>query len=201
MVTATAEPKTGVFPPSFGVEIGTQRNNDCKLQCIPGERIRGAIDPRNGVIDPETGDETTPQDQSIGLAGFPKTPGQQVHVNPSKGTYSIVDPLCEDEDLCARVKRFMDQGQGYRTAGKLAGVPVRRGTLDRHAMKSLCRELVQLVESKDATFCRGPDVSITDVENMPGMFLLQPGLRTDTLMPRYEDGWDDYLDNLRKSGG
>ena len=61
--------------------------------------------------------------------------------------------------------------------------------------------LLQLVEAGNAEFIFGPKPTLEQIEGMPGSFLLQPGLRTSTLMPRYEDGWDEYVDNLRRSGG
>lgn len=200
-VAELEEPTTAVYPDPFGVEFGTHRNNDILLQCLAGERIRGAIDSRNGVINKQTGDEVVPVDQAISMAGFPKVPGQQVHVNPEKGLYTILDPLHGDEELCARIKRWMDRRSGMRTTEKLGGVPVRKGELDLHTMKTLCRELLQFVKSGDAQFVRGSALTIADVERMPGMFLYQPGLRTDTLMPRYEDDYPAYLNNLRRHGG
>ncbi len=200
MATATAE-RTSVYPAPFGVEIGTKRNGDVLLQSIPGQRMRGKIDPRKGIKNLETGEEVVPVDQAIDLAGFPQTPGQQIHVDAKKGTYVIIDPLNSDEDLCERIKRHMDRTQGFRTDNKLKGVPTLKGTLDKHRMKSLCLELLNLIDDDDAEMVKGPDLTMEIIENMPGRLLLQPGLRTGSVMPVYADEMDGYLNDLRKSGG
>ncbi len=41
MAVATVDlAMAAVYPVSFGVEIGTQRNGDVILQCLPGQRQR-----------------------------------------------------------------------------------------------------------------------------------------------------------------
>ncbi len=200
MATATAE-RTSVYPAPFGVEMGTKRNGDVLLQSIPGQRMRGKIDASKGILNRETGEVVVPKDQVMDLGGFPQTPGQQIYVDAKRGTYAIIDPLNSDEDLCERIKRFMDNSQGFRTVGKLKGVPTLKGTLNKHRMKSLCLELFNLIEDDDAEMVKGPDLTMEIIENMPGRLLLQPGLRTGSVMPVYADEMDGYLNDLRKSGG
>lgn len=197
---ATAE-KTATYPSPFGVEINTKRNGDVILQCIPGQRMRGAIRPNKGVYNPKTKREEIPVDQAIDMAGFPHVPGQQIHVNPEKGAYTITDPLCDDDALCEEIKNFLQKKRGVRTSDKLSGVPTIPGKLDPHSMKSLCRELWQFVDSGNADFIMGPPLTMDVIDDMPGRYLLQPGLRTFTQMPRYEDDWDAYLDKLRGAVG
>ena len=199
-MSAVAE-KSTTFPKPFTVEIATKRNCDVVLQSIPGQRMRGAIDGRNGVIDPKTGDESVPTDQAIDMAGFPKTPGQQIKVMPEKRAYTILDPMHGDEELCVRVKRFLEKKRGMSTGDKLDGLPPQHGKLDEHRMKTLCRELLQIVEAGEGKFVDGPEPKLETIEAMPGSFLLQPGLVTPMNMPRYEGECDDYVANLRRTGG
>ena len=198
MLTTEVESKTTVAP--FGVEADTPRNSDILLQSIPGCRLRGTISATKSVTDFATGELRVPIDQVRCLGLLPTLPGQQIHANPAKLTYQIVDPMFEDEALCERLRKAM-QSAGFNVADKLTGVPLQRGTLDVHRMKTLCRELLWLVEAGEAKLVKGVLPKMEDVEVLPGNYLLNPGSQIPNQQPRFERDWDKWLENLTRSGG
>lgn len=202
MATAMQEEtkrSTGVVQP-WGVEADAPRNNDLIIQAISGCRLRGRILASRPVKDVRTGDMMVPTDQATALGRLPPIPGQQLHVNPSKLTYAISDPLNDDEDLCAKIKRTMDDG-AFRSSGKLTGVPNTTGKIDQHRMKTLVREMVRLVDANEATVVRGTAPSMDEVDDMPGDYLLNPGSTIPNSQPRYEKDYDAWVDRLNRMGG
>ena len=202
MTTATEErPTRTVTIPPFGIEADHPRNSDLLIQCIPGVRLRSTIDGSKPVVDAKTGDLKVPLDQSRGLASFPRTPGMQIHVNPEELTYAVIDPMHGNDELCERVSRFLREQNGLRLTNKINGVPPQTGKLDVHRMKSLCREMITLVESKEAKKCKGPLPDLVDVDRMPGHYLLNPGSIVPNTQPRYEKDLEDWVNQLSRSGG
>lgn len=193
------EERTMVVPP-FGIEADHPRNDDLLIQVIPNCRLRSAIDGTKGRPDQKTGELQVPLDQAKSLASFPRTPGMQLHVNPAELTYAIVDPMHDNDELCDKVTRWLKRSP-IRIAGKINGVPPRTGSLDKHQMKTLCREMLNLVTEGAAKKCKGPVPSLADIEELPGQFLLNPGSRIPNLQPRYESGWDKWVEQLSMSGG
>ena len=190
----------------FVVEIDTKRNGDVVLQSIAGVRMRGAIDGSKPIIaDPRQNyddfEKTIPIDQSTGLGVLPKIPGQTIEVNPAKMTYVIVDPLKDNEELCDRISTALKTKGQIVPGGKIVGVKERSGKLDIDHMKTLCRELLWLVEDNDAKVRKGKMPSLDDIEVMKGDFLLNPGSRTQNMQPRLERDFDDWIQNLARSGG
>lgn len=185
----------------FGIQIDTPRNCDVLLQCVPGCRLRGAVSASKPVIDQRTGDEMIPQDQSRHLGQLPKIPGMEIHVNPDKCTYTIIDPLHDNEELCNRIQKYMNVSSVFRTDGKLSGIPPKIGTLDVHRMKSLCRELLWLIEADEAKVVKGIKPSMEEVEGMAGNFLLNPGSQIPNGQPLFENQFDEWVANLSKTGG
>lgn len=185
----------------FAVEADHPRNCDLLLQSVPGARLRSAIDGTKSIVDAKTGDIRVPLDQSRYLASFPKTPGMQIHVNPAKCEYIILDPLEDDKNAKARerIKSFLAQ-HGQRVDA-IKGVPMLRGKLDIHRMKTLCRELLWIVEAGEGKIVLGPTPAIQDIDKLPGHFLLNPGSRVMNTQPMYEKDWDKWFDQLVKSGG
>lgn len=187
----------------FGVEADHPRNSDLLLQCISGCRLRSAIDGSKPAVDAKTGDLTTPLDQARTLASFPKLPGMQVHVNPEKCTYAIVDPLHNNEELLRRVEKYFQAREGVKPTGRMNGVAPKTGKLDVHQMKSLCRELHNLVTSGEAKIVQGIGMlpKIEDIEEMPGRFMLNPGSMVPNTQPRYEDDLPGWVATLSHNGG
>ena len=195
MSTASVE----VLVAPFTIEIDHPRNDDVLLQSIVGLRMRSAIDGSKGVIDSKTGDYVVPHDQSRSLSSFPRTPGMRLAVNPKELSYVVEDPINDDEALTDRIIRFL-KNQGRRV-DKIKGVPTQKGTLDVHRMKTLCREVLWLIQAKEAKMVRGPQPKIEDIEELPGEFLLNPGSRVQNTQPVFEKNWDEWVSNLTRMGG
>ena len=170
-----------VIPP-FGVEISTPKNSDVVICSIPGCRLRGAVKARATVrMQP----------------GCPEIPGQQLHVNPAKLQYKIIDPLNDKKNaaLCLHIAKVManspivDADMGTT----VCGIEDIEGTLNVDAMKNLCRELVHLLGSNDATMVKGPEPTMKDVEDLPGRYLLDPsGIASHYTQPTYEDQVEEF---------
>jgi hypothetical protein len=172
------------------------------VQSIPGLRLRSAISGMRTTLNKE-GDPVVPVDQSRHLASFPQVPGMQIHVNPEKLTYAVIDPLYKDEEMCKRITRWLRTQTGFRTGEQVGGLPPKQGVLDVHSMKTLCRELWHMIKNGHAKKANGsgPLPEMEDIEALPGKFLLNPGLRTQTTQPRYEEDWPAWLEQLTKAGG
>ena len=159
------------------------------------------MDGSKGSFSERTGEYTVPLDQSRHLAAAPKIPGQELHVNPLKLTYKIVDPLCEKPELLTRLEKFLAQTTGRSIDGKLRGVPAVEGTLDPHQMKTLCREMWNLVQAKEARLVKGAMPDIDDIQGMAGHFLLDPGSIVPNTQPRYEKDFAAWVERLSSNGG
>lgn len=194
---------TGVIIHPFGIEADEQRNSDLLLQSIPGRlRLRGRLDPGRTARN-NKGEEVVPQDQVIGLSGLPVIPGMQLHVNPDKLTYSVIDPLHGDEAMCGRITAWMKRKRVYRTGETIAGVPPKTGTLDVHYMKTLCREMRTLVNNGQARHVKGggPVPDLVDVEDLPGKYLLNPGMEVGSSQPKFEEDLPAWIERLNSMVG
>ncbi len=201
MTTATMEPKTKTTVAPFGIEADHPRNGDLLLQSVPGCRLRSAISASKHVIDAKTGEPKVPQDQARHLGQLPPIPGMQIHVSPAKLTYMVIDPLHDDEELCERIRKTLDQISPFRMGRTLKGVPPLKGVLDKHRMKTLCRELVWLVDASEAKAVKGTMPELDEVDKLEGEYLLNPGSQVTNMQPRFECDWDKWLAELTRSGG
>lgn len=197
---AIAEKEKLVVTP-FGIEADTSRNSDVLIQSIPGCRLRGAVDASKPVIDAKTGEPKIPLDQITNLGQIPKLPGMQLHVNPTKLTYKITDPLHGDEKLCRRIAKALEMYGPYRADKGFDGVPPQSGTLDAHQMKTLVREMVWLVNAKESKLVKGVKPDMEDIKELPGNFLLNPGSMVYNSQPRYEKDFPGWIEQLTRSGG
>jgi hypothetical protein len=198
-MTTEAKPRTIVQP--FGMECDPYRITDIVLQSIPGCRLRGSVDAAKTVKDMRTGEERIPKDQARHLAGLPHIPGMEIHVNPAKCTYTIVDPLFEDEDLCERIRRAMAADERPFRVDKIRGVEPQSGELDKHRMKTLCRELIWLHEAGEMKLVKGAVPKKDDVERLPGNFMLNPGSQVYNSQPMFEKDFPAWIEQLSMSGG
>lgn len=194
------EERNAVAVLPFAIEADHPRMSDLLLQGIPNCRLRSAISGVKPVIDVKTGHEVLPRDQAIHLGSFPNTPGMQVHVNPAECTYEIIDPLRDNAVLLERIRRFMQENSGIRTSDRFNGVETQKGTLDPHRMKTLCRELLFLVNSGEAKKVKGPMPTLRDIDELPGNYLLNPGARVPVTQPMYEKDFPAWVDKLSQSG-
>jgi len=188
----------------FTVEIDHPRNADVLLQCIIGCRLRSLISSAKPItVHTADGREESriPQDQTRDMGMLPVIPGMQLTVYPEKCSYRIYDPLTDDEDMCDRIQKVMDDRGVFRSSSKLRGVPTRTGTLDQHRFKSLCRELLWLLDANHAKMVKGVQPTMEDVGELPGDYLLNPGSQVNNTQPRFEREWDAWYSRLVQSGG
>lgn len=189
-----------VIVASWGIEADHPRNCDLVLQGIPGIRLRSAISATRTVKD-VNGNTFVPQDQSAYLGMFPPLPGMQLHVNPSKLSYRIIDPLSDNEELCEKIRTTMNRIGPFRSEGKLKGVQTQSGELDPHRMKTLIREMLWLVNSGEAKVIYGNKPEIEMIDQLPGHYLLNPGARVANLQPMFEKDWLGWLEKMSSVGG
>jgi len=201
MTTITeASPKVAVQP--FGIEIDHPRNADVLLACIMECRLRSALNAPKPMLDWRTRRNAVPIDVAMEVAKYPEVPGMQIHVNPAKCTYTVIDPLHGDEKLCAELVLAIRENDP--TAGllqKIDGVEPTSGTIDKHKMKTLCRELIDLLDMGFAKMVKGPKPTMKDVDELPGYYELNPGSRFENSMPRFEKDYQQWLDRLNNMGG
>lgn len=196
---ATEEQTTVIAP--FGIEADHPRNDNLLIQCVPGCILRSAINGSKTVKNAKTGEESVPLDQSMNLGSFPKTPGMHLTVNPEELTVTISDPLYDDEELCERIHKWIDRTSPYNPSDKIKGMETRTEKLDAHRMKTLCREMLWLVEADEAKKLKGPFPDLDLIEGLPGKFLLNPGSRVRNSQPQFEVDWDQWVSRLNASGG
>ena len=190
--------------PPFVIEADHPRNADLLLQSIPNCRLRSTIKAsRTTIANPASPDNepVIPKDQARHLGSLPTIPGMLLSVNPTELAYKIVDPLYENEALCKRIQSALNADDRNVFSNGIAGVPPLTGKLDKHRMKTLCREIVYLLGAGEAVIRKGLTPSMEDVAELPGKFLLNPGSRVPNNQPMYEEDLDAYVDNLQKTGG
>lgn len=205
MTTSTIEKPTSkicsVTP--FGIEAASPRN--CDLQLVSLDlRLRSAISPVKQVFvkDPETGEQITIPAPAKMIPGLPGTiPGMQLHVDPSKGNWKMIDPLHGDESLCEKIKRAIDAVTETKTASKIKGISPKGGKLGRDEMKTLVREMRWLLDSGDARVATGSAPDMEDVDELPGDYLSNPGGLIQLHQPRYEKDMAGWVQSLNRVGG
>jgi hypothetical protein len=199
MTTATmekpAQTKQATIVPPFGIEADDPQLCDLLLQSIPGCRLRSRIKPTTTTV---KGQVRTPTTQGHSP---PEAPGMQLHVNPADCTYVVHDPLNDDENAKARIKRYLQLTTGARQDAQIRGADTVKGKLDKHRMKTLCREVIWLLDAGQVRVVKGAPPEIEDVDEMPGNYLLNPGLQTSTTQPMFEKDFPQWLDQLTRSGG
>lgn len=182
--------------PAFGIEADTERNGDLLIQCIPGLRLRGRLNGAKPSRDFTSGAERVNPDQAAMLGILPIVPGVQLHVNPKTRTYAVIDPCNHDPELAETIsKRLREMGK-IPPNETVQFEKDREGTLDVDRMKTLCREMVNSVKAGHATFCKGPVITLEDCDDLPGEYLLNPGLTAPSTQPRYEKDYEDWCRNL-----
>ena len=198
MTTAT-ETRMKVIVAPFGVEADHLRNADLLLQGVRRLRLRSALNANKPGYGKDAG---VPVDQARRLNQLPPTPGMQIHVNPAACTYKVIDPLHDDEDLCDRIQKGLERsGRSFAAGSKLRGVPPKKGTVDRHRMKTLCRELRQLLDEGHVKMAKGVEPSMGDIERLPGDFLLNPGAVVRNTQPTFEKDFEEWIDRHNRAGG
>jgi len=91
-----------------------------------------------------------------------------------------------------RIQRGLEQDERPFRGVKFDGVPPKEGTLDKHRMKTLCRELYQLLEAGHVAIAKGPQPDMEDIDELDGKFLLNPGARVSNSQPMFEEDLEEY---------
>jgi hypothetical protein len=68
-------------------------------------------------------------------------------------------------------------------------------------MKTLCREIVWLLNEGSVRVVKGATPEMDDIDELPGKYLLNPGLRTQTTQPTFEEDYDGWVNQLTRAGG
>lgn len=204
MSAATTEKQKKAFGtiPAFGIEADGKRNEDLLIKCIPGLRLRGAIAAGKASYNNTSGAERVNPDQAAGLGILPQIPGMQLHVDPEQLTYAVIDPCNHDDELRGTIARRL------REVGKISSIDALQfpkdvtGKIpDVDAMKTLCREMVHAVAAGHARFCKGPIITLEDVDELPGDYLLSPGAVIPNTQPKYEKDLEQWARDLGARGG
>lgn len=200
MSTAATEKKPCPVQ-NFVVEMDHPHNADMLIQCIPGTpKLRSRITAARPVKDKRSGEMVIPEDRTRHLGKYPEIPGMQLTLMVAARKYKITDPLCDNPDLLDRIKRQMNRDRVFRVE-TLKGVPDQEGTLDPHYMKTLVREVYNMLKIGHARVVKGVAPTLEDIQKLEGRFLTNPANRVPTTMPRYEDEMDEWLNNLSRTGG
>lgn len=199
MTTATETKSTSCPVQPFTVEADHPRNCDLLLQSAPGEKLRSRIVANRTVTDNKSGQELIPGDQASALSRFPEIPGMRIKVYPEDKKILITDPLAskKDQDTLDRLRAVL-KASPLRNANEVRGVPERTVSLDVDRLKTLCKELHQLVEIGHARIIQGPKkLEMDKIDKLPGDYLLDPGSRVDNARPRYEKDYERWLQGDR----
>jgi len=176
----------------FAIEADNRQGNinqNHSIASIPGCYLRGRIKQRIGMG----------ADYARAMGSCPEVPGIQLHINPHKCEWRLIDPLYDDRKLLGELKMHMRSTRGV-TIHELQGVESTDGKLDVHRIKTLCREVLAMVLRDVATVVKGPTPSLENIDALPGYYLLNPGLRTNWGQPIYEKDYDAWLAALQRGG-
>jgi hypothetical protein len=195
------EQQTAATIQPWGIEADHPRMCDLAIQSVPGCILRSAISSSKPSRDYKRGVMRINPDQAAYLGQFPPLPGMQIHVNPATLTVMIIDPLHDDKDLCKQIKSAFDHANECRSKEEWEGVPTRKEVLNAHRMKTLCREMLWLVQAGEAKVVKGIQPSMQEVAEMPGNFLLNPGSTVPNGQPQFEKDLDAYVVQLQSVGG
>lgn len=189
----------------FGIEADHPRNSDLLIQVIDC-RLRSSIKPTKTIIDKgeDGGKEERPVNAWM-VDGLPNhVPGMQLHVNPEKCTWVVIDPLEGDERTLEKIKKAVERATGYRVSDKLRAAPRKEGKLNKDQMKTLTREMVGIVKAKEAKIVKGILPDMEEVDELPGKYLLNSSNRNNWHQPKYEEDLPDFenrLHSMTQSGG
>jgi hypothetical protein len=183
------------------IEADHPRNCDLMVLGIQNVRLRSAIKPIKIVQTTEHGETVNRPMPADVVPGLPiDIPGMRLSVNPATGEWRVYDPLEQDEKTLEQIKLAIERSSGTRVATKLRGVPEKKGRLTPDGMKTLAREMFNLVSSGEAKVTSGVAPTQEEVDAMPGDYLSNPTGTTHWSQPRYEKDipeWEQTLNRLR----
>lgn len=203
---STKEESVAVTP--FAVEARTPRNQDVMIQNLGRMRLRGAVSSSVEVYDKqwesEDGSEEIPTRPASAklIDGIAETPGMILYINPASREWKVVDPMYDDEKKLSRIAKAMKRALGMINVGeKLQGIAPKSGKLGPDEMKSLCKEVVCLVEASEMKVVKGIAPSMEDVDQLPGRYLLNWSNLNQWKQPRYEDEYDNWVNRMGQISG
>jgi len=201
-MTTTAEKEVMVRP--FTIEIDHPTNANVFVQGI-ALKLRSRVKHAKKIrkLNKQTGEvEERPASAKM-LSTLPsEIPGQHLRVDPAKLEWEVTDSLVDDPDTCREIALAMrqDERSVYRNPVNIKGVPAKRGTLNEHQMKTLCRELFHILENGHAKVVKGIAPDIEDVNEMPGKYLTNAFSEHPIHQPQFEEDMPAWIDRLNRLG-
>jgi len=194
-----SQPIVDVKP--FAIEADHPRNSDLIIQGLERTRLRSAVKPTKMVFSKEEGESVIVPASAKIIDGLPgRIPGMQLHINPAKRKWIVVDPLRDDERLLDRIRKAINKSAGYSVHGTLKGVESKEGQLGWDEMKSLIREVTLIVEAGEAKVIEGRKPDMDDVDELPGKYLLNQTNIGGYRQPRYEEDLEPWAEKLASLG-
>jgi hypothetical protein len=68
-------------------------------------------------------------------------------------------------------------------------------------MKTLCREVLWLLEAGDVRMVKGQQPTVEAIDELPGNYLLNPGSRVNSAQPLFEKDYPSWIERLTAAGG
>jgi hypothetical protein len=197
---STTEKKRAVSVAPFAIEARTPRNQDVVVQNLGRLRLRGAVSATVEVFDRTWEDGEDDDEVSVRptgaklIEGVGPLPGMQLYVNPAECEWKTADPLYKDEKVLERLRKAMSRALGIMAVDqKLRGIKPKSGKIGQDEMKSLCKELVCMIEAGDAKVVKGMAPTMEDVDELPGRYLLNWSNQNQWKQPRYADEYDEWV--------
>lgn len=185
---------------SFTVQADHPRNSDLLLKNIPNCRLRGTVKAGRTVkVRQKDGsiNERTPIDQSRHLGQLPEIPGMCLTIFPNECRVIISDPLRSSPALCKQIEQGLKTDQ-RPFSGPINGVPEREETIDTHTMKTLCREVRQLIDIDHMKVTEGVAPSREEIDKLNGEYLLNGAISGSSDSPKFEKDVQAFKSGERK---
>jgi len=200
MVTQVEKKQTKTVMP-FTVMADHPRNADLVLACLEGSRMRSQIKHNKSVFarNKKTGEQEERPTSAKLIEGLPANiPGMTLHIDPVELKYEITDPLAEDEEKLEQIQAAIHSAHGVKTGMKLRPAQSKFGTLDKHRMKTLVREVLTFVGDGAMKCVEGILPELEDVNAMDGKYLQNPSNRGQYNQPKFEEDMPEWIDSLNR---
>ena len=197
---AVTEKKTKTTLKPFTLEADAPNNGNISLHSILGCQLRSRIKSTKRIFvkDRMTGEQVERIESAHLIPGMPaEVPGMRIEVHPERSAYRVYDPLCDNDELCEEIDAAMAAQSGM-SKKRVRGVKTFTDTLGKDLLKTLMRELRNIVDSGDGVVVKGIMPEMEDIDAMEGDYLTNPGNRTKYHMPRYEKDMDDWAEKLNR---
>lgn len=202
MTEATAQRRrraSSIAP--FEIEVDHPRNSDVMFQGLYGvinQRLRSRLKPATKTVATKKQRSVIHAPQCVGQS-LPEIPGMRLQVNPAQCSVRVVDPLHNNDKLRGELQAFIKATQGSSVVPP-NGVEPAEGKMDEHRMKTLCREILVLIEAEEVVLKKGPKFDLDDCNDLPGNYLLNPASRIPNSQPQFEKDLPAYAEKLNNLG-